>query len=39
MIGYWLLFGGWRWLFRALTIMAAANLVLFICMTQETYAP
>jgi len=39
MLGYWILFGGWRWLFYALTIMAALNLVFLITQAQETYAP
>jgi MFS family permease len=39
MLGYWILFGGWRWLFYALTIMAALNWVILATQTQETYAP
>ena len=39
MLGYWLLYGGWRWLFWTLTIMCGINLALFIFCTQETYAP
>jgi len=39
MLGYWLLYGGWRWLFWTLTILAAVNLVAFIFLCEETYAP
>lgn len=39
MLGYWILFGGWRWLFYSLTIMAAINFVLLVTQTRETYAP
>lgn len=39
MIGYWILYGGWRWLFWCMTILSALNLVILICLTEETYAP
>ena len=39
MTGYWILYGGWRWLFYAITIMAFTNFVLFVTLTEETYAP
>lgn len=39
MLGYWILLGGWRWLFGCLTIMAAVNFVLLASFTRETYAP
>lgn len=39
MLGYWILYGGWRWLFYALTIMAAVNFVVLVTQTRETYAP
>lgn len=39
MLGYWILFGGWRWLFWTITILSAVNLALFIILTNETYAP
>jgi DHA1 family multidrug resistance protein-like MFS transporter len=38
-LGYWILFGGWRWLFGTIAIMSAANLMLFITLTEETCAP
>ncbi|ORY29507.1 major facilitator superfamily domain-containing protein [Naematelia encephala] len=39
MLGYWILFGGWRWLFWTITILSALNLCLFTALTEETYAP
>lgn len=39
MIGYWVLYGGWRWLFGCLTLMAFANFILLATYTRETYAP
>ena len=39
MIGYWILYGGWRWLFYTITILAFINFVLFIAFTEETFAP
>ncbi len=39
MMGYWILFGGWRWLFWTITILSAINLTLFILLTKETFAP
>lgn len=36
---YWILYGGFRWLYGAITIMAAVNYVLLLLFTQETYAP
>ncbi|ORX36494.1 major facilitator superfamily domain-containing protein [Kockovaella imperatae] len=39
MLGYWILYGGWRWLFYAITIMALINFILFLWLTEETYAP
>lgn len=39
MLGYWLLFLGWRWLFYFLTIIATLNLIFLYTCTQETYAP
>ena len=39
MMGYWILYGGWRWLFWTITTMSAINLGLFIILTDETYAP
>lgn len=39
MLGYWILYGGWRWLYGAITIMAALNWVLLVSLTQETFAP
>ncbi|WOO79547.1 MFS transporter prlG [Vanrija pseudolonga] len=39
MLGYWILFGGWRWLFWSMTFMALANWALLISLTDETFAP
>lgn len=39
MWGYWILYGGWRWLHGSLAIMAGLNWILLALCTQETYAP
>jgi len=39
MIGYWILFGGWRWLFWTMALMSAINLCLFILLTEESFDP
>lgn len=39
MLGYWLLFGGWRWNFGFMTILAAINFLAMIFTMEETYAP
>ncbi|RXK41266.1 hypothetical protein M231_01416 [Tremella mesenterica] len=38
-LGYWILYGSWRWLYGTITILAAANYVLLILFAEETYAP
>ncbi|CAK9787121.1 putative polyamine transport-related protein [Cutaneotrichosporon oleaginosum] len=38
MLGYWILYGGWRWTHGVMAIMAAANFVL-LSFVDETYAP
>jgi DHA1 family multidrug resistance protein-like MFS transporter len=38
MLGYWILAGGWRWLFRTLLILASANTCLFVFSAAETNA-
>lgn len=39
MLGYWILFAGWRWVFGVMTLMTVANWVLLVTSTRETYAP
>lgn len=39
MLGYWILFAGWRWTHGVMALMAAANWILLICLVQETYTP
>jgi hypothetical protein len=39
MTGYWIMYGGWRWLMWAITLMAAVNWVLLVSLTEETFAP
>lgn len=39
MLGYWIVYGGWRWLHWTISIMAGANWVLLVSLTQETFAP
>lgn len=39
MWGYWILYGGWRWLHGVLAILAGLNWVLLALLTHETYAP
>ncbi|ODN97381.1 hypothetical protein L198_03945 [Cryptococcus wingfieldii CBS 7118] len=39
MVGYWLLFGGWRWAYYFITILSALNLTLLCLILRETYAP
>lgn len=39
MLGYWLLFGGWRWNFGLMSILAAINFVAMVFLMEETYAP
>jgi len=39
MMGHWILYRGWCWLFWTITILSALNLGLFILLTKETYAP
>jgi DHA1 family multidrug resistance protein-like MFS transporter len=39
MLGYWILYGGWRWTFWTITFLAAINLILIITLMRETYAP
>ena len=39
MLGYWILYGGWRWLHWTIMIMAGINWILLVSLTQETYAP
>ncbi|KAL7419716.1 hypothetical protein Q5752_005632 [Cryptotrichosporon argae] len=39
MLGYWLLYAGWRWLYWLILILAALNWVAFVVFTQETFAP
>lgn len=36
MLGYWILFGGWRWLFWCISILAGLNMLLFIVVAGET---
>lgn len=36
MAGYWILFGGWRWLFWCISILAGLNMILFIVVAGET---
>ncbi|GFZ42665.1 hypothetical protein JCM24511_00382 [Saitozyma sp. JCM 24511] len=38
MLGYWILFGGWRWLFWTITILAALNTALLMIGASETNA-
>ncbi|WVQ78741.1 hypothetical protein IAT38_000828 [Cryptococcus sp. DSM 104549] len=39
MIGYWLLFFGWRWPYYAFAILSGVNYVLMAVVLRETYAP
>ena len=39
MLGYWILFLGWRWEFWFMTIFSGVNVVLFLIFMRETYAP
>ncbi|WVF67123.1 hypothetical protein IAT40_001868 [Kwoniella sp. CBS 6097] len=39
MIGYWLLFFGWRWAYYFMTIVATLNTILMVTVMRETYAP
>ncbi|KAL0252407.1 hypothetical protein I308_101798 [Cryptococcus tetragattii IND107] len=39
MVGYWLLFGGWRWAYYFMTIVAFLNFILMVLFLRETYAP
>lgn len=39
MWGYWILYGGWRWLSGVMAILAGLNWLLLCVCTQETYAP
>ncbi|RSH77130.1 uncharacterized protein EHS24_003760 [Apiotrichum porosum] len=39
MVGYWVLYGGWRWLLWTPVILAAFNWFLLLIATEETYAP
>lgn len=39
MFGYWIVFGGWRWLHWAITILGGVNWVLLVFFARETFAP
>nr|XP_019050254.1 hypothetical protein I302_00680 [Kwoniella bestiolae CBS 10118]OCF29184.1 hypothetical protein I302_00680 [Kwoniella bestiolae CBS 10118] len=39
MLGYWLLFFGWRWAYYFMTILSTLNTILLIAVMRETYAP
>ncbi|OCF30330.1 hypothetical protein I316_08034 [Kwoniella heveanensis BCC8398] len=39
MVGYWLLFFGWRWAYYFMTIVVTLNTILMITVMRETYAP
>ncbi|KAL1405713.1 hypothetical protein Q8F55_007383 [Vanrija albida] len=39
MFGYWIVFGGWRWLQWAITILGGVNWVLLVLFSSETFAP
>lgn len=39
MLGYWILFGGWRWELWFMVIASGLNFALLLCFSQETYAP
>ncbi|WWC68745.1 uncharacterized protein I206_102679 [Kwoniella pini CBS 10737] len=39
MLGYWLLYFGWRWAYYFMTIVATLNTILLLVVMRETYAP
>ncbi|WVQ64792.1 uncharacterized protein L199_002961 [Kwoniella botswanensis] len=39
MLGYWLLYFGWRWAYYFMTILSTLNTILLILVMRETYAP
>ncbi|TXT08900.1 hypothetical protein VHUM_03028 [Vanrija humicola] len=39
MFGYWIVFGGWRWLHWAITILGGVNWILLNFFARETFAP
>ena len=39
MLGYWILFGGWRWLMWTIVILSSINYGLILIFGRESYAP